>query len=187
MNHFLFKGKGVSVVVAANEIVIALDQSTSCCGASVWKGGALSEVGQFVPDSRLDAQERIHEITDWLRRNVEAAAQASDDVTVVLEDIQFQTGINGKRFAGGNSVSITTYKVLAQLQGAIINVCLDLGVDYAIIPPSHWKSVVGITSKYRKEQKMAAISFVIGEYGKIVNEDVADAVCIGHTYIKENA
>ena len=81
--------------------------------------------------------------------------------------------------------NIITFKALAKLQGVLINVCLDEGVEYSVISPSHWKSIVKIKSKYRRDQKKEAMEFVDSFFGENATEDEADAICIGYSYIKE--
>ena len=63
--------------------------------------------------------------------------------------------------------------------------CLDEGIEYEVIAPSHWKSIIKIKSKYRRDQKKEAMEFVDSFFGENATEDEADAICIGYSYIKE--
>lgn len=79
-----------------------------------------------------------------------------------------------------------TFKVLAKLQGVLINTCIIKNIKYEIIQPSHWKKNIGIKSKYRRDQKKEAMELVDEIFGENATEDEADAICIGANYIKEN-
>ena len=97
-----------------------------------------------------------------------------NEVNVVFEDVQNQQNEN-------------TYKKLSRVQGAIIAWCEIQGVDYDIVAPSHWRSVLGGSwGRKRDEQKQHAIEYVKDVLDKDVSSDEADALCIGLSFIKEN-
>lgn len=72
-----------------------------------------------------------------------------------------------------------TTKILAGLQVQIEVLCVREHLLYTIVRPSEWRKVVGIKGKTRKEQKANAIQHVTRKYNIKVNEDEADAICIG--------
>lgn len=93
---------------------------------------------------------------------------------LLFEDIQLQRG------------NVTTYKVLAYVQAALIMLCQEEGIEYKILSPSHWRKVLGGTwGRKREEQKQHAIEYVRQVCGIDVESDVADAICIGLAGIKE--
>lgn len=163
--------------------ILSLDQSTSCVGYAIFEDGELVQFGKFEPNPKQDSDKRIYSICSWLQR----AINVIEDVDlVILEDIQLQTTINGSgKYFKNQDNNVLTFKVLAKLQGALIAKCLELGVNYHIVQPSHWKSIVGITSKYRRDQKKEAMELVEKWFGENAVEDEADAICIGFSYIKE--
>lgn len=88
---------------------------------------------------------------------------------VVLEDVQQQT----------NSA---TYKMLAQLQGAIMHYCYENEIKFSIFAPSAWRKTLGF-EQGRKVRRYAlkrqAIDYVKAHCNKTVTDDEADAICIG--------
>ena len=100
---------------------------------------------------------------------------------VAIEDIQLQ------KFAGKNGhveSAVTTYKVLAQLQGALLVTCFEYNIPCSVIHTATWRAHCKITAKSRADQKRAAQLFVLKKFGKNVTQDEADAICIG-LYIAE--
>ena len=62
-----------------------------------------------------------------------------------------------------------------------------VAVDYDIVAPSHWRSVLGGSwGRKRDEQKQHAIEYVKDVLDKDVSSDEADALCIGLSFIKED-
>lgn len=82
----------------------------------------------------------------------------------------------------------STLTLLARLQGAMIQTCLNCKISYEILPASSWRKLLcfnqgkGIARKQLKEQ---AIEFVKREFGILVKEDIAEAICIGMAYVKK--
>lgn len=170
--------------------VFSLDQSTSKVGYSLWEDGELIKYGSFTPRRNLSADMRIHEITIWLQGVLDILIKdcgGEHNITCLVEDIQFQTTINGskKYFNNASANNIATFKVLAMLLGAIKTLFIDKHLYYETIAPSSWKSIVGIKSKYRNEQKEETKRLVREELGVDVSEDEADAICIAWSYIIE--
>ena len=163
--------------------VFSLDQSTSKVGYSLWEDDELIKYGSFTPRRNLSADMRIHEITIWLQGVLDILIKdcgGEHNITCLVEDIQFQTTINGskKYFNNASANNIATFKVLAMLLGAIKTLFIDKHLYYETIAPSSWKSIVGIKSKYRNEQKEETKRLVREELGVDVSEDEADAICI---------
>lgn len=67
-----------------------------------------------------------------------------------------------------------SFKKLAQLQGALINLCEGLDIPYESVPPTRWQSFCGIKGKAQSMQ------FVQDKLGITTdNDNLADAICIG--------
>jgi len=68
-----------------------------------------------------------------------------------------------------------SFKKLAQLQGALINLFEGLAVPYESVPPTRWQSYCGVRSKAQ------SMEFVRDHFGiETDNDNLADAICIGH-------
>lgn len=110
----------------------------------------------------------IKEISNYIVKN------APD--RVVFEDISLQT-------------NVSTLVLLAQLQGAIMQICIMNDIEYHMLKSSSWRKTLefrqGRNIK-RPELKQQAKDFVKNKYGLELKEDICDAICIGEAFIKEN-
>ena len=140
--------------------ILAIDQSTACSGFAIFTNNNLKKSGIFKPQGELFI--RIHQTKEYIRELI----QDNNIEYVLIEDIQYQR--NQK-----------TYKILACLQGVIIDLLIEENIPFEIIPPSRWKSWNGIKGRKREQQKRNTIEKVKEIYGKEALEDEADAICIG--------
>lgn len=140
--------------------ILALDQSTALTGYAIFTNQNLKESGIFKPTGELF--ERIHQIKEYIRELI----QDNSIDYVFIEDIQYQK--NQK-----------TYKILANLLGVLINLFVELEIQFEIVPPSRWKSWNGIKGRKRAEQKRNTIEKIKEIFGREATEDEADAICIG--------
>lgn len=164
-------------------ILLAIDQSTRRVGYSIYENENLVQFGSFEPEYKLNTDKRIAEIRLWLKNAIKTIGNID---LILLEDIQLQTRINGSnKYFTNQGNNVLTFKVLAQLQGVLINLCNELSLSYEIVSSSTWKSAIGITSSLRDNQKREAIEFVEEKYGLYADEDEADAVCMGYYRIKK--
>lgn len=143
--------------------VLTLDQATHKTGFCVLDKDNEDFVafGTVKANKRKDTSLRIHDIERWVKK---AIKQYEPDM-VVIEDIQFQS--NNK-----------VYKTLAQLQGVLINACIDENVPYKIVPSVTWKRRVGFKQSTRQEDKKMSIDTASQAVGEQVHEDTADAICM---------
>ena len=156
--------------VKASSNFLALDQSLNTSGWAIYKEGHLANSGTFTTDKKSDEGPKIGEIFIWLC----SMHNEYEFDRVVFEDVQNQQNEN-------------TYKKLSRVQGAIIAWCEIQGVNYNIVAPSHWRSVLGGSwGRKRDEQKQHAIEYVKDVLDKDVSSDEADALCIGLSFIKED-
>lgn len=166
-----------------NNIYIFLDQSTSKCGYSVWDNSQLIGYGVYSPKGR-DSTLKIHDLELWFTDLYEYCQTKGHIIEVNLEDIQFQKSINGNsRAFAASEGNVLTYKVLAKLQGVLIESCVRKNITWNLIPASHWKSKCGIKSHYRKDQKKECCNFIKEKYDIDVTDDEADAICMGYSKI----
>lgn len=140
--------------------ILAIDQSTACSGFAIFINQNLEKSGIFKPTGELF--ERIHQTKEYIRELI----QDNDIDYVFIEDIQYQR--NQK-----------TYKILACLQGVIIDLLIELNLSFEIVSPSRWRAWNQIGGKKREQQKENAKRKCKEMFKRDFFEDEADAVCIG--------
>ena len=162
--------------------VLALDQATQISGWAIYDDKNLVAYGK-IDFTQTNVFERISKIRQWLINMIETWRIDR----VAIEDIQLQ------KFAGKNGhieSAVTTYKVLAQLQGALLVTCFESNIPCSVIHTATWRAHCKITAKSRADQKRAAQLYVQNKFDKNVTQDEADAICIGsymvEKYIKNN-
>jgi Holliday junction resolvasome RuvABC endonuclease subunit len=69
-----------------------------------------------------------------------------------------------------------------QLQGMLMDVLYNKGVQFDIVRPSVWKSFLGVAKGKRDEQKAKTLEKIEKKYEVELdgNDDIADAIGIGH-------
>ena len=155
--------------------LLALDQSSTTTGYSVFKNGKPVIISHFTVTGELG--ERLERIRNKI---ISLINQYKID-EVVFEDIQLQD------MAGGKDVGIKTFKILAEVFGVVHELMNELNMDYTIVPPKVWKATFKIAGKGRKVEKKLAQEYVLNTYGINCTEDEADATCIGAHIIKKQA
>jgi len=148
--------------------LLALDQSTSCTGYAVYINGELVDYGALT-SSKKETHQKIRSICSKIEDLIKDYAIS----VVAIEDIYLDQS------------KLDVYKVLANLLGAIIDTTLRLGARYKLVSATEWKSHFGIL-KHREYGKELAIAEVKKLLGKVVKEDVAEAVLIGKYYCEVN-
>ena len=150
--------------------VLALDQSTQLTGWAIFDNKELVTFGK-IHFIQTDPIERISKVRQWMLNMI--INWHPDEIA--LEDIQLQSfSVNNKQ-----SSAVTTYKVLAQLQGALAVTAFEKNIPYCIVHTATWRSFCNITAKQRADQKRAAQLLVKKKYNLDVTQDEADAICIG--------
>lgn len=163
--------------------VLALDAATKDTGWSVFDDGILVSYGVFRV-SGDDSVKRMATLRQWLS----GALDAWKPDKVAIEDIQLQTYYNAA--SRKTEYNVTLFKTLAQLQGALLVSLYEKKVEYCTIYVATWRNYCGISARYRDDQKKAAQRKVNEWYGISVNNDVAEAICLGkytaEKYMKNN-
>lgn len=152
--------------------VLALDQSTTCSGYSVFIDGRYDHSG--VVDLHLikDTNVRFKRMYEELYKLVEDENPDS----VVIEDTQAQ---------GGN---MSVFKLLCQLQGILIGAFYAKGIPFTIMTPSHWRNILGYSQGpkvKRAELKQQSKDYAKEHFGVTGKEDMLEAICIGAAYCIE--
>ena len=157
---------------------LSLDQATNITGWAIFDDKELVAYGK-INFTQSDPFERISKVRNWLLNIIETWKPDK----VALEDIQLQkfTGKNGH-----TEGAVTTYKVLAQLQGVLAVTCFEKNIPCYIIHTATWRAHCKITARNRQDQKRAAQLYVANKYEKNVTQDEADAICIGVYMIEKH-
>lgn len=156
--------------------LLALDQSTKVTGWAVFDDNSLARYGEINLSKNTDPNSRFQQMCNAVQDLIH---EEKPDF-VVFEEVAMQT----------NAYSLIT---LARLQGVIIAVCFNHQIEHYIYPSGAWRKALGFKQgkgHARGDLKRQAISYCKEQYNVELDEDRADAVCIGDafikTYIKEN-
>lgn len=160
-------------------IYLALDASTHSTGVAIFDDDKL--IGyECITASSTDLIKRIHKMTDRILEII----KEYNIQTIILEEVRPENGLQ----------NIKTQKALMFLQAAINFTVHDntpkVTIEY--VYPSEWRKQCGIHTGRgikRESLKQADMDFVKENYKIDVNDDIADAICIGHAYVNnlENA
>lgn len=127
--------------------MMSLDQSTTRSGFSVFVDGQYIKSGLIDKHKNRDLNSRFKEMYEGIHNVIE---KERPDI-VILEDTQMQ---------GGNGA---TFKILCQLQGAIMGMCYAMNIKFYVVSPSQWRSALGFhqgPKVKREELKAQSIAFV---------------------------
>lgn len=146
--------------------ILALDQATYISGWAVFDGKKLVKSGTF-NTTESDEMARDTQIRNW----VISIVQMWHPDVVGLEDIQLQK-------TDGN-VNIITYKILAHLQGILMQTLHELKIEYRLCPPATWRNHCNVKGRTKIDKKKSMQLIVKQMYNIIVTNDEADAIGIG--------
>ena len=104
-------------------VFVALDQSSRITGYSVFEDNQLIKYGHISSPANSLIEQRLLNLIHLL----DNLLQEYNFDELIFEDIQEQ---------GGNA---QTFKILAQVQGAILIWCANKKMKYRIIPPTVWR------------------------------------------------
>lgn len=155
--------------------VIAIDASSKSSGYAIFDGTKLIAYGCLTATS-TDVIKRIQKIVNGLQ----SLMQEHQIEKVILEEVRPENGLQ----------NIQTHRILLWLQAAIAFMVHDNfpKVQITYIYPSEWRKACGIKTGRgvrRESLKAADIQFVRDTYGIEMNDDAADATCIGHAYVNK--
>lgn len=141
--------------------IIALDNATHITGWAIFDNDKLVSYGKYTTKSS-ETSDRILEMGDWLTNLL----QQWEPDTIILEDIQQQS-------------NVSTFKVLAKLQGVLEYVSKKAKAEYYIVSPASWKSNAGVKGRSRVDQKKSA-QLIVGQlYNIQATQDESDAILLG--------
>lgn len=150
--------------------ILSLDLSTKSSGWAIFDNGILITSG-CITASSTDLLKRINIMIDELKKVVE---QYQPD-KVIAEEVRPENGMQ----------NLKTHRALMWLQGGIALMLYDYNkkLEIELIYPSSWRAAIGIKTGRgikRTSLKEKDIQFVKENYNLDVNDDEADAICIGY-------
>ena len=154
--------------------LLALDASTKSTGLALFDDKKLIDYKCFTASSN----DVIKRITVMIKNLMEYMENNEID-KILLEEVRPDTGTN-----------LNTYRALMWMQAAIAFMVHEhfprVKIEY--VYPSEWRAACGIKTGrgvHRAEQKEYDIQFVKNTYNIDVNDDIADAIGIGHSQTNE--
>ncbi len=155
--------------------VLAIDASTKSTGVALFDDTKLIKYTCLTASSN-DVINRIQKIIKELKIFIDGESVDR----IILEEVRPED----------RQQNIQTHRVLMWLQGAIAFLMHELQPKAKIeyVYPSEWRAKCGIKNgrNVRRDQaKVLDIEFVKKEYAIDVNDDIADAIGIGHAYVNQ--
>jgi len=151
--------------------LLSLDTSTTSTGWAIFQDGVYQESG-VIDDFKKEKNgyKRLELMVKELLTSIE---QLQPDIIVIEKDVVF-----------GNMKVID---MLMKIIGAVYGFCLFNGITYYEFAPSEWRKYVKLQAFGRKrdEFKKASIKYIKDNLNMEVNDDEADAICIGLAYCKK--
>ena len=152
--------------------ILSIDASTKSSGWAWFEDTSLKTYG-CITASSADLINRIYKMRDELR-NILSTYKVDK---IILEEVLPEQGLQ----------NIKTHKALLYLQAEIVKLVHDEfnQIQIEFVYPNQWRKACGIkTGKTRRSSlKPLDVAFVKDTYNIEVNDDIADAIGIGHAYI----
>lgn len=154
--------------------ILALDAATGITGYSIYDNEILVSYGTFKVDKSLPTEQRINEVKRWLL----AAIDNWEPDFIGIEAIQLQT------YGKSDQFQVETYRVLANLQGVLIDTCFEKSIDHALAYSTEWRKYCGVGEGIgRENKKKQAQDKVKLWYNQNCTQDEADAICLGKYFV----
>ena len=153
------------------KIILALDPSTKSTGWAIYTNDSLTDYGVISAGSsnlfrRIDKM--VEELNNIIKKYNPTEVALED---VIPDDVKHNQNV---------------FNALKYLQGYILHTLDDNKiVNYKFYTASEWRSRCGIGTGpgvKRESLKPKDIAFVKKYYNKTVDDDTADAICIGYAH-----
>jgi len=151
--------------------LLSLDTSTTSTGWAVFQNGIYQDSG--VIDEFKKEKNGYKRLGLMVKKLLMYIEQLNPDIIVIEKDVVF-----------GNMKVID---MLMKIIGAVYGFCLKNEITYYEFAPSEWRKYVKLQAFGRKrtEFKQASIKYIKDNFDKEVNDDEADAICVGIAYCKK--
>ena len=147
-----------------------IDLSTQKTGIAYFKNGKYKE----------------HFLLDY-SKNKDTVARfktMSQEIWNLLEKYKPMIVFIEDTYSGRNA---QTMKILTRLQGVIYAWCMLNDGEFNTITPSQWRKHLDFTQSKgvkRQQLKEQSVKYILDRYKLEVNDDEADAICIGDAVLK---
>lgn len=158
--------------------ILSIDASSKSSGVAIFNNKQLIDY-KCLTAKGANPLNRIKDII----KQIDIILQEQEIEKIILEEVHPEKDASPK--------NIHTYKVLMYLQAAInflINEKYN-NIEIKYLYPSEWRKKCGIDISKRKQRealKQEDIKFVKDLYKIDVNDDIADAICIGYAYVNDS-
>lgn len=155
-------------------VTMAIDASSKSTGVAIFKDKELIHY-QLITSSSDDAFVRIKKMVAEIKK----IYWTWNVTNVIMEDVLPEDVRHNQN----------VFKILHYLQAAVVLMLHDCDQKVEFYVSSHWRKKCGIRTGRgitRDMVKAADIKFVKDKYGLEVNDDIADAICIGYAYTQPN-
>lgn len=157
--------------------VLSIDASTKSTGIALFENKELKHYTCITASSN-DLAIRIKKMVI----EIDKILSKHEVDIIVLEEVRPEQELQ----------NIKTHKALMYLQGALFLLVKEnyKHIKIEFLYPNEWRSKCGIKTGpgiRRPSLKPLDIKFVKETYGLDVNDDIADAIGIGHAYVYENS
>jgi len=156
------------------QVLLTLDASTKSTGWAIFENTQLTNYGVITATSP-----NLYKRIDKMITEIDKLVEQYQPNNIVIEEVLPADVRNN------NNV----FKALIYLQGFICHTLDKYKIIPTFIVASHWRRLCGIktgSSIKRESLKPKDIAFVKKEYGIDVNDDIADAICIGYATLHEH-
>ncbi len=155
-------------------ITIAIDASTKSTGVAVFKDKELVEKYNFINNAN-GVLKRIKYMTDKIEDVYKE--YKLEKVQIIMEQV-IPDNLNDAKWTRNQA----TFKALFYLQAAIVLMFDHYNLEVELVGASTWRKWCGIKQggANRETLKFRDVEFVKNNYNLEVNDDIADAICIGH-------
>ena len=151
--------------------ILALDLSTKSSGWAIFQDGILIDYG-CISSTSTDLMKRINIMLDGIK---EILQKHNDIEKIYAEEVRPENGMQ----------NIKTHRALMWSQGVIALEIYNFNkkIELELVYPSSWRAAIGIKTGRgikRTSLKEKDMQFVKENYNLDVNDDIADAICIGY-------
>ena len=154
--------------------ILSIDASTKSTGIAIFENKKLIHY-----ECITAASDNLFKRIKKMQSRVKEILQENEDIKrIYIEDV-LPEDVKGNR---------TVFKALMYLQGYLCEVFKDFNITPDFIFPNEWRAQCGIHTGRgirRDPLKVEDVKFVKEKFGIDVNDDIADAICIGYAATKE--
>lgn len=154
--------------------ILALDLSTKSTGLAVFEDGKLIEYKCIVAEGA-----NLFKRIDKILAKLEEVLSAHKINEVYIEDVYPEDVHHNQN----------VYRALIYLQGFVCHTLDKYSLSPYYFTSSEWRKKCGIKTGPRVKREILKekdILFVKDTYGVDVNDDIADAICIGYAALHKN-